>query len=103
MAQMGKYCRAYTLARLREFGGWSERAENARPAEDERDEAAGPPRTLNDEDILYLQENFTVTDGVFLDEHVIFDDVTPEWVSFCEERLGFEVPLYQRGDRPEAR
>ena len=103
MAQMGKYCRAYTLARLREFAGWSERAENARPAEDERGEAEGAPRPLGDEDILYLQENFTVTDGVFLDEHVVFDEVTPEWVSFCEESLGFEVPLHRLGERPEAR
>jgi hypothetical protein len=28
--------------------------------------------------IVYLQENYVVTDGIFKDENVLFDDVTPE-------------------------
>ena len=46
-------------------------------------------------DLLYLQENYMVTDGVFLDENIIFDDVTPEWKDFCTHVLKFEVPVYE--------
>ena len=45
-------------------------------------------------DFLYLQENFIVTDGIFIDENVIFDNVTPEWIDFCVNVLKFEVPKY---------
>ena len=49
-------------------------------------------KELTDADYLYLQENLTVTDGIFLDEHVIFSNVTPEWSEFCRNVLGWEVP-----------
>jgi hypothetical protein len=44
---------------------------------------------------LFVQENFVVTDGIFLDENIIFDDVTPEWKTFCETTLDFSVPNYE--------
>ena len=31
-------------------------------------------RALADDDHLYLQENFVVTDGIFIDENIIFDE-----------------------------
>jgi hypothetical protein len=43
-------------------------------------------------DYLFLQENFVVTDGIFLDENIIFDNTTPEWIDFCKNSLEFEVP-----------
>lgn len=46
-------------------------------------------RTLADSDYLFLQENYVVTDGIFKDQHVIFDAVTPEWISFCNTTLDF--------------
>jgi hypothetical protein len=48
------------------------------------------PRDLTDADYVYLQGNFTVTDGIFIDENVIFDEVTPEWIEFCRNVLGYE-------------
>ena len=30
------------------------------------------PRELTDDDYVYLQGNFTVTDGIFIDENMIF-------------------------------
>jgi hypothetical protein len=33
-----------------------------------------------------------VTDGVFLDENIIFDKISPEWEDFCKSTLNFEVP-----------
>jgi hypothetical protein len=33
-----------------------------------------------------------VTEGVFDDEQIIFDAVTPEWTAFCSAALGFSPP-----------
>ena len=97
MAKIGGYSKAYPRARFREFSGWTENAQNAREEKqkvDGKEESA--PRQLTDSDFLYLQENFAVTDGIFLDQNIIFDNVTPEWIEFCENTLKFEIPEYQR-------
>jgi len=86
MSKMGKYCKAYPINRLREFSGWQENSQNARKEND-------APRRLG-EGFLYLQENFVVTDGTFMDENLIFDNVTPEWIDFCKNVLKFEIPNY---------
>ena len=115
MAEMGRYCRAYTVERFREFSGWKENLQNLRsekpqgrikrkgPQSGAREEETPPQaetqRTLAAEDHLYLQENFVVTDGIFIDENIIFDDVTPEWIDFCKDTLGFEVPSYESAQR----
>jgi len=92
---MGKYCKAYPLDRLRAFPGWTERAENARTDTRHVDGAEREVvRALTGEDVVYVQENYTVTDGIFLDEHILFGDVTPAWKAFCRETLQFEVPAY---------
>ena len=36
-----------------------------------------------------MQRNFTVTDGIFIDENIIFDDVTDAWKDFCQNVLEF--------------
>lgn len=96
MKTMGRYCKAYPVSRLREFSGWSEATENLRK---ERKEVDGREvevkRELSDKDYLYLQENFVVTDGIFLDENIIFDKVTPEWIDYCTNILMFKIPEYQ--------
>ena len=89
MATIGKYCKSFKLSRLRQFPCWNERAENARRI---RIEVAGETvevaRELTDDDYVYLHGDFTVTDGIFIDENIIFTDVTPEWIEFCREVLG---------------
>ena len=94
MATIGNYCKAYYLERLRKFSGWSEKAGSARPEKAEGAETE-QPRELTGEAIVYVQENYVVTDGIFKDEHILFDDVTPEWVAYCQEVLGFEIPVYE--------
>lgn len=89
MSKMGKYCKAYMIPSFREFSGWTENSQNARKENDS-------PRQLTDADFLYLQENFVVTDGIFIDENVIFDNVTPEWTDFCKNVLKFEIPDYAK-------
>lgn len=88
MSRMGSYCKAYLVRDLAAFPGWSPDPTALRPAEEGEPARAG----LHDEDILYLQEDFAVTDGIFLDEHVVFDGTHPEWRAFCEQALGFAVP-----------
>ncbi len=98
MAEMGKYCKAYLAKDLRRFDGWTENLENLRPEEpdDPGGEAAPVKRTeLKDDDILYVQENYVVTDGIFIDENIIFDKVTDVWKAFCHDELEFEIPEYE--------
>jgi len=96
MATMGKYCKAYSLKKLRQFSNWTEKAENVRTEKQEANgEEVEVKRTLTDDDFLYVQENYVVTDGIFKDENIIFDAVTPEWIEYCEQTLKFEVPVYE--------
>ena len=37
--------------------------------------------------MFICRRNFTVTDGIFIDENIIFSDVTPEWIEFCRNVL----------------
>ena len=96
MAEMGKYCKAYLLKDLRAFSGWVEKPENARLEKREVDgEEVEAIRELTDDSIVYVQENYVVTDGIFRDENILFDSVTPEWIEYCQQSLGFEIPEYE--------
>jgi hypothetical protein len=95
MKKMGSYCTAYPIQQLREFPKWREASENARKEDKLVDgEEGAVARELTDDDFLYLQENLVVTDGIFIDENIIFDDITPEWIRFCETTLGAQVPAH---------
>lgn len=93
MKKMGRYCKAYPVSSFREFNEWTENLQNLR---NEKREAEGKEveaaRELKENDFFYLQENYVVTDGIFLDQNIIFDAVSPEWISFCKETLKFELP-----------
>lgn len=92
---MGKYCRAYHLRDMRKYRKWTENAANARKEKKEADgkETEGV-RTLTDDSIVYLQENYVVTDDIYKEENILFSSVTPKWEKFCKKELGFEVPDY---------
>lgn len=96
MSRMGGYCKAYPIARLHEFPEWSENLQNLRtiPQQVEGTERE-VKRELTADDFFYVQEDFTVTDGIFIDENIIFDNVTPEWIEFCKNTLKFEIPVYE--------
>ena len=91
MAEMGKYCKAYLAKQFRQYPGWSENAANVRKEKKEVE----VDRQLNDDSILYLQENYVVTDGIFKDQNIIFDNVTDDWKQYCHEKLAFEIPVYE--------
>lgn len=94
--EMGKYCKAYLAKQFREYPKWSEKSENVRKEKQEVDgKEVEVERVLDDDSILYLQENYVVTDGIFKDMNIIFDDVTDEWKEFCHGPLAFEIPVYE--------
>ena len=83
MAVMGRYCKAYYLNKLREFPGWTEHPNATAPSVDAMEDSV--------KDYVFLQENYTVTRGIFLDEEIVFDQVSPEWRDFCENTLNFKI------------
>ena len=91
--EIGRYCRAYLVKEFRAFPLWQENWDNLRK---EKKEIEGNEveveRALTNDSILYLQENYVVTDGIFKNQNIIFDVVTDEWIEFCRTELGFTVP-----------
>jgi len=93
MATLAKYCKAYYAKDFRRFPGWRENLENLHHEGTWNDGAEVVlPRERLDDDVLFLHENFVVTDGLAVDENVIFDDVSDAWKTFCTNELAFEVP-----------
>ena len=88
MGKMGQYCKAYPLADVRKFAGWQENAEGFRKVESAETNEDRP----SDDHVVYVQENYVVTDGIFIDENIIFDDVTDALKEFCQNTLKFEQP-----------
>ncbi len=97
MSEMGKYCKAYYAKDFRALDGWQENLGNLRPDTEEKDgkEIEIRRNELKDDDILYLQDNYFVTDSIFKDENIIFDQVTDLWKEICHRELGFEIPVYE--------
>jgi hypothetical protein len=78
MPEMARYMKAYPVERLREFPEWHEAASE-----------------LADRPFLYLQDDYSVTGGIFLNEEIVFSRVTPQWVEFCTHVLQFEIPDWE--------
>jgi hypothetical protein len=81
------YARAYLLGELRKFSDLREEKSNIIPAHEN-----GNSHELSDDDVVFLQEDFTVTQLIWPGENVIFNQITPEWIDFCTQELGFKVP-----------
>jgi hypothetical protein len=84
-----EYCKAYHLGELRKFNGWSEDRSTGKVKLQVSDK---PHDGYNDETIVYLHQDFSVTESMRRNERVIFSDVTPEWEEFCRNSLRFKVP-----------
>ena len=92
----GSYCKAYLITKFREYKNWHENSENARKEKKTiNGKEVEKPHKLTNNVFLYLQENYVVTDGIYLDENIIFDDVTDEWKEYCDNILKFEVPQHK--------
>jgi hypothetical protein len=104
MAEMGNYCKAYHVSSLRKYKEWKENTNDLRGEKKyvNGQEILEPKKSLEDDDILYLQENYVVTHGIFKDEHIVFDEVTDAWRDFCQKDLQFEIPDYAKPDEKES-
>lgn len=85
-----KYCKAYRLGDLRRYHAWSEGRVNWKNNKDNGDGNAGDP--FPDDKLIFIHQDFTVTEAVYHDENVIFDSVDSAWREFCTESLNFRVP-----------
>jgi uncharacterized protein len=81
------YARAYLLGELRKFSDWHEEKSKTIPADEN-----GNSHELSDDDVVFLQADFTVTQLIWPGENVIFNQSTPEWIDFCTQELQFKVP-----------
>ena len=104
MAKMGNYCKAYPVKQFREFPEWQVDVTNLRKEKlNVNGKETESTRKLSDDSFFYLQEDLTVTDGILLDENVVFNTITPQWREFCETKLKFEIPEYARqAARPQS-
>lgn len=69
------YCKAYPIEALRQFSGWQENQVG-----------------LDENTIVYLHQDFSVTLSMWRNENVVFDRCTPKWEAFCQQALGFFAP-----------
>jgi uncharacterized protein len=86
----GNYAKGYLLGDLRKFSGWRDEQINWKemvPAEEN-----GNSRQLSDGDVVFLHQDFTVTQLIWPGENMIFNQDTPEWRDFCSRQLQFKVP-----------
>ena len=77
------YCKAYHLRDIRAFAAWPEV---------EARWSAGASGESSDDRVVFVHQDFTVTESMWHNEGVICDQVSPEWREFCEQTLGFKVP-----------
>jgi ankyrin repeat protein len=84
------YARAYLLRDLRKFSDWREEKINWKETVPASENGNSPE--LSDDDIVFLHQDFSVTHLIWPGENVIFNQVTPEWSSFCAQELQFRVP-----------
>jgi hypothetical protein len=88
------YMKAYALRELRRFPSWNE-SRWACWVQENRGRDSSLSELLADDDIVYLHETGIVSRDVFGDGDVIFDEISPEWTSFCRDVLEFRVPDWQ--------
>ena len=83
-----KYCKAYHLGELRKYEEWREVRKNWRRDRDD----AGAEEEMGEEMVVFIHEDYTVTESVYRNENVIFDQVDERWKEYCAEALKFKVP-----------
>ena len=89
-SSLRNYAKAYVLQELRKFSGWREEKINWKETVPSNEN--GSVRELSDSDVVFLHQDFTVTQLIWPGENVIFNQPTPEWQEFCEQELQFRVP-----------
>jgi hypothetical protein len=85
MSKMGLYCKAIPVKMLRKFPEWPQQG---LPGNGSQSKSGEHGET--DEEIVYLQQDYSVTGGLFLDEDVVFRSDAASWLAFCKDELRFD-------------
>jgi hypothetical protein len=85
-----KYCRAFRIGDLRRYAAWTESRINWNGDKENRNGDGDLP--LADDKIVFIHQDFTVTESIWQGEKVIFDSVGPAWLEFCTTTLKFKPP-----------
>jgi hypothetical protein len=72
---MSVYCKAYQLKQLQAFEGWPTGTDAA-----------------DGESVVFVHDDFSVTEGVVPRAKVLFAGGDEAWRSFCRQQLAFEIP-----------
>ncbi|HKQ08255.1 MAG TPA: ankyrin repeat domain-containing protein [Blastocatellia bacterium] len=83
-----QYCKAYHLGDLRQYPAWSEGRINWK----QKPNGQGSEAAFDEESVVFIHQDFTVTESMWHNENVIFNQVTPDWEAFCVGTLQFRVP-----------
>jgi hypothetical protein len=86
-----KYCKAYHLGDLRKYPMWTESRINwkEKKGDNNGDTDSGP---FIDEKIVFIHQDFTVTESMWHDANVIFNGIESSWKEYCADSLKFKVP-----------
>jgi uncharacterized protein len=87
-----RYCKAYHLRELRQFPSWNENLINGKEKKERNEDKKDDDPTFSDSDIVFLHQDYTVTQSMWHGENVIFSEVTSMWLEFCSQVLAFKVP-----------
>jgi hypothetical protein len=83
-----KYCKAYHLGDLRQYPAWSESRINWKKENGSRN--GGTP--FAEDKVVFIHQDLTVTESMWHNENVLFDNVNSDWEEFCTGSLKFRVP-----------
>jgi uncharacterized protein len=86
--QRRPYCKAYHLGDLRQYPAWTEGQINWKKKAD----GQGGEIALAEDSVVFIHQDFTVTESMWHNENVIFNQVTSDWETFCAGALNFRVP-----------
>jgi len=85
-----KYCKAHYLKDLRTYPGWHESRINWEGKKENGNGLAD--ENFTDEKVVFIHQDLTVTESVWHNENVVFNNVSSEWEEFCANSLKFKVP-----------
>jgi len=94
-----KYCKAYHLGDLRKYPSWSEtklnwkeKKDTGRDKDKDKDETVDSEGNFLDSKIVFIHQDFTVTESMWHNENVLFNGVDSQWKQYCAGSLNFKVP-----------
>ncbi len=88
-----KYCKAYYLEDLRKYPEWNESRINWKKRNGHDGDSSGDPNDpFPDEKVVFIHQDFTVTESAWHNENVVFNQTNSAWKEFCATTLKFKVP-----------